>query len=825
MLPILSAILLLQQAPAPDSAAIREARRDSARAVEHHRDSLYQARQRAKRDVPLTPELLASAYKDSGARALIARARLARTEQDSSLTNYDAMSRERLSAGMSFRASGPDKLLLRSENASRVRWQRGRGALVDVVGSRTAFPMFFQGARVLQDFLEIDPIPYFPGREGLLQFGGSSLARKSDEGLYLHPLDRGAEAYYTFRTADSVTFKLPDGTKIRLRAVDVAARKPASDLIVGSLWFDESSGQLVRGVFRPAAPMDIKKFVEEQDPKSFADVPTLVKPMIFPMEFTVAAFTVEYGLHERRWWLPRSESVEGRARAGFTYVSFSMERSFSYASVNGTDTIPRLFASAEDSLRHTPGDSLYKAMRRAERDSMRAAHAARDSARMANDSAHTVTVSVGSRRERRNQRQGSASEDDEAMERFHCSGTDTTIQRGMRYDGSLPITIRVPCDTAALLHSAELPPTIYDPGTELFDLTARDELVKQLTIGLQPGWDPQPVTWHYGIENSLIRYNRVDALDAGAMLSREFGSGYSGDLTARVSTGGPKFYGEAHFRRADGFRSYDVGLYSRLDYANDWGEPLTFRASLNTFVLGQDLGFYYNAWGAELHSVTQTNSRLSWRVFAEQESNAPVTTNVSIPNWINGREFTSNVQTPMTNVFGVSGRYRDNYGLDPQGWRESIDARAEGGIGTMADSNFNYGRVAFDGTVSHGLTKWLTWQIGAGAGTSFGDLPPQRDWFLGGAWTIRGQLPGTAVGNAYWMGHAELGSSWAAVRPTLFFDIGWAGDRTDWQNIGKPVSGAGIGISFMDGIFRMDVAHAIQPTGGWTLDFSTSARF
>ena len=818
MITLFSALLLLQQASAqvPDSVQREHARMDSLEHVERHRDSVYRARRRAKRDVPVTPELLASAYKDAEARALVMRARSARTEQDSSLESYDAMSRERLSVGISFRATAPDKLLLRSENASRVRWQRGRGAIVNVVGARTAFPMFYQGARVLQDFLEMDPVPYFPGREGLLQFGGENLARKSDEGLYIHPLDRGAEAYYTFAIADSVSFRLPDGTRIRLRAVDVEARKPSPDLIVGTLWFDVSTGQLVRGAFRPAAPLDIRKFVvEEADSTAFEDVPTLVKPLIFPMEMSVAAFTVEYGLHERRWWLPRSESVQGRARAGFTYAGFSLERSFTYASVNGPDTIPRIFRSIEDSMRHTPGDTTYRMAVRISHDSLMAA---RDSARHAEDS-------IYGHQEARRRREKRAEEEDPDMARWHCSGTDSTIRRGFRYEGSLPIQIIVPCDTTALLHSAELPPTIYDPGTEVFDVSARNELASQLTMKLQPGWDPQPVQWHYGIDNSLIRYNRVDALDAGVMVSRDFGSGYTGDLTARVSIGGPEFYGEAHMRRSDGFRTYDVGLYRRLAFANDWGDPLTFRASLNAFVLGQDLGFYYNTWGAELRSVTVDESHLTWRVYAEQQSNAPVTTNVSIPNWINGHEFTYNVQTPMTNTLGAQGRYRREFGLDPQGWRESIDGRVEGAFGKTYDSTFGYGRLAVDGTVSHGITRWLTMQIGGGAGTSVGDLPPQRDWFLGGAWTIRGQPPGTAVGNAYWMGHVELGSSFAAVRPTLFFDIGWSGDRNDWQHVGIPVSGAGAGVSFMDGLFRIDLAHAIQPTGGWILDFGTGTRF
>jgi outer membrane protein assembly factor BamA len=333
------------------------------------------------------------------------------------------------------------------------------------------------------------------------------------------------------------------------------------------------------------------------------------------------------------------------------------------------------------------------------------------------------------------------------------------------------------------------------------------------------------VQWHYGIDNSLIRYNRVDALDAGVMLSRDFGSGYTGDLTARVSTGGPEFYGEAHFKRSDGSRTYDLGLYRRLAFANDWGDPLTFRASLNAFVLGQDLGFYYNTWGAELRSVTADESRLTWRLFAEQQSNAPVTTNVSIPNWFNGHDFTYNVQTPMTNTLGAQVRYRRDWGLDPQGFRESLDGRVEGALGKIYDSTYSYGRVALDGTITHPITRWLTMQVGGGAGTSVGTIPPQRDWFLGGAWTIRGQQPGTAVGNAYWMGHVELGSSFAAVRPTIFFDIGWAGDRNDWQHIGVPVSGAGAGVSFMDGLFRIDLAHAIQPTGGWILDFGTGTRF
>jgi len=806
---LLSAFLFLQQAAAPaapakpDSDAIRQARHDSTHAAWEKRDSLRKEHRRAKRDVLITPELMASAYRSAAARTLIDRARHSRIVQDSTLMSYDAISRERVTAKAGISAVGPERLILRTENASRVRWQRGRGAVVNVVGARTAFPMFFQGARVLEDFLEMDPVPYFPGREELPMLNGPGLTTNSDEGIFIHPLDRGAEAYYTFEATDSIVYRLPDGSSIHLRQVDVRARKPAPDLIVGALWFDEASGQLVRAAFRPSMPMDIKKFVEDEDSTAFQDVPGYVKPIISPMELTISAITVEYGLHEQRWWLPRLETIEGRIRIGFMRGSGSSERSFTYSSVNSGDTIPRIFASREDSLRHTPGDSLYDAARQARRDSAKA-----------------YEVRVGTSRRRRDRR-----DDDDAFDAYHCSGTDTTIARSMRYDGALPVQIVVPCDTLALLHSPELPPTVYSSGEETFGVAERDQLVKELTIGLQPGWDPQPVQWHYGLENSLIRYNRVEALDAGVQVSRVFGSGYTGELSARVATDQFRAYGEAHLRRGDGTRTYDLGVYSRLAYANDWGDPLSFRASLNTFILGTDLGFYYNAWGAELKSVTENGNRLTWRLFAEQQSNAPVTTNFSIPNMINGKEFTYNVVTPMTNTAGASVRLRDEVGLDPHGWRESYDVRVEGAAGRSADSSFAYGRFAFDGTVSHGLGKYLDWQIGGGAGTSVGDLTPQRNYFLGGTWTIRGQPPGIVAGDAYWLGHFELGSSFVAVRPTLFFDIGWAGSRTDWRHIGIPTSGAGIGVSFLDGLFRMDIAKAVQPSAGWTLDFSTGTRF
>ena len=41
-------------------------------------------------------------------------------------------------------------------------------------------------------------------------------------------------------------------------------------------------------------------------------------------------------------------------------------------------------------------------------------------------------------------------------------------------------------------------------------------------------------------------------------------------------------------------------------------------------------------------------------------------------------------------------------------------------------------------------------------------------------------------GDSYWLTHTEIGYGSAAIRRLAFFDLGWAGDRTKWSEIGRP---------------------------------------
>ena len=81
------------------------------------------------------------------------------------------------------------------------------------------------------------------------------------------------------------------------------------------------------------------------------------------------------------------------------------------------------------------------------------------------------------------------------------------------------------------------------------------------------------------------------------------------------------------------------------------------------------------------------------------------------------------------------------------------------------------------------------------------------------------------AGDAFWMGRLELGTSALAVRPVVFYDVGWAGDRALFDSPGTPMQGAGVGASFMDGMLRFDLAKGIRPVNGWRAEFYVEARF
>ena len=727
----------------------------------------------AGKPIPITPELRANAYRSEEARALVARARAARATQDSLLRNYEAMSVERMSIGARLKETGRDRLAARGESATRIRWQRGVGAQMEVQGARFTAPVVSPKVEPLNEPMMGAPssIPYYPGREALWPMG--------DAGLWKHPLAPDAEAYYRYSAGDSLRFTLGAGRTIRLREIRLEPRHARADLVTGSFWFDTESAQLVRAVYRPAVPLDLQ--ANFSSASSGDGAPAWLRPLLI----NIQSVSVEFGLHEGRWWLPRRHAVDGEARIAFARLPIAVDQRFTYSVVNGPDALPPIDTAKVDpavSPRRAMGDSAWRALPAGERS--RLAEAAQD--------------------ERIRRRKAACATDG--------SHTTTTVR------DSLPVQIRIPCDSATLVNSAALPPSIF---TEIDDpLEALDPRLLERALGWpsQASWGWGSTELAYGLD--LARFNRVEGLSVGAMLRQEVGRGFAGTLVGRFGVADLQPRGELVISRSDAFRTVSFGAYERLGVATDWGSPLDLGASLNALLFGRDEGLYYGTRGLELSGQGLAGPRFSWRIFGEQHRPVEVETNFSLPNVFNGNRFRDNIIADRADLVGAGVRLQGSRGDDARAFRLLGDLRGEGATG-----DFDYARAMVDATLSRGLFGQVAVSVTGAAGSSVGELPMQKRWYLGGVHTVRGQPLAAATGNAFWMTRSEIGVGIPLVRPSVFHDLGWAGDRESWRAQGRPISGAGMGVSFLDGLLRFDVAKGIRPNRGIRVDLTLEARF
>jgi len=789
--------------------------------------------------IPLTDAMRASAFKDPAARDLLLRAREARLKQDSALLSYDATTYQRVSAGLGFKAFGRDRLAMRAEEVSRVQWEKGRGALVDVKGSRAVMPIAGlegkngkRGGNGGVNIQGMSPIPYYPGRNDLW-IGGGLAQSEVDETQFVHPIAEGAEAYYTYQTGDSVIMTLPDNKRITLRELKIEARWPKWNLSVGSFWFDETTAHLVRAVYRISMPMDVWAEVKDENEVQKKDraardsankangragdvaandvpqgrgrdgrggrgrldrnngndePPALVKAIVSPLKVDISAITMEYGLYNQRFWLPRTQALEGEAQVMFMRVPVTVEQKFTYASVNELTAplpIPPRTISRVAVLR----DSL---------DSAKTDRTLRDS--LVREAVRVRGKEIAAQRER------------------DCAATGmyNTVQR--RYEGTLSVAMRVPCDSTKLANSPDLPPSIYDKGDELFGTGERDALIKALSFALQPAWGPQLPTVEWGL--SKTRYNRVEGISTGLSLSSALGSGYTATLDARGSWADKQLNGAFSLSRTNGRSTIQGTVYRRLDVMTDFGTPLSLGASLASLLYARDEGAYFRTWGVELSGTTPQWGALEWRLFAEQQWKAEVNSRWTLFGGGNDSRFIANPAAQQAKEFGGALRVHSSLGLDPNGLRLLSEVRLEG-----AGGDLSYVRGLVDETVSHSLGSVLAGALTLSAGYSGGTLPVQRMFYLGGLQTVRGQTALTAAGDAFWLARAELGTNNAASRIIGFADLGWAGPRTGWRMPGRPLSGVGVGWSLLDGLLRFDLARGLYPSRQWRFDSYLEARF
>jgi hypothetical protein len=709
----------------------------------------------------------ADSYADSATAELVTRARGARARNERLVTAYTASVSQRMGVGI--RALSRDRMLFREELAADISWKRDGKSSITVTGARRALPVV-RGKQVVPDDLDasVKWLVINPAEDYLAFIG-------DDDDGFIYPLREGGERDYRFALGDTTTITLASGKKIRLLKLDIAPRRSDWQLMSGSLWFDADTYGLVRAVFRPARPYELRRDGDKDD---MEDVPSWVNP-----KAEIKFVTLEYGLYEDRWWMLRYVALDGVGNMGsWMNVPVKFERVYTDFEVEGGTPPPEgsTFRPAGTiTRRRDDGEPYREEDWRARRDSLRSARRA-------------CLDRVSGKEE-----------------------IEACMAIGRRTDTSL--VVLVPPDTASLLTSATLGPPILEMGDLITEseLSGLGDAIRQM-----PGV-PRQSRVSLPRELSAVlrhaRYNRVEGLSLGVSGTLETGR-YTVDALGRVGFADWVPNAELGLARTGETARFRFGGYRRLAAVNPDVRPFGVVNSVWGVVAQRDDGDYYRTLGVELTGQNTVTGWWSWRIFAERQKAAFVETSFSIPRVFDGaRAFRSNIVADRADQAGASVTLRGNQPLSQAiqiGGDVTLDAAA---------GDYEFGRAAATARTILTPAAFPAVALEASAGTSTGTVPVQGRFYLGGPASLRGYTGAVIAGDSYWRGRVEVGNSFAAVRLTAFSDIGWAGPRSAFFD-GRPLIGSGVGASFFDGLVRLDVARGMRAPTGWRFDLYFDGR-
>ncbi len=689
----------------------------------------------------------ADAYADSTAARLVAAARDRRLGVDRSLLTYTATVRERIAVGI--RTFRKDRTIYRRETASRVRWSRDEPLVVQVLAGRQEHPGGVEPTG--ESGAAVDAL-YDPERDPIF-FG---LVGPDDEHeLFIeHPLHEGSEAFYRYRSGDTLTISLPDGRALRAIEVQVTPREPSVKLITGSLWIEPETGGLMRAAYRLAQNLDVERdwdFIEEEsdyDPDideartNVGRVPGIFRPIQFELRMVV----VDYSLWNFRYWLPRLLRAEGEARAGVVRAPAAFEISYDIEDAIGEGDRALLTESAAETLEGWRSEGDYR-------------------------------------------------------------------QRTRRQDGRR-VRVLVPWEEEELIDSPHLPPPVWEEiGPSLSEAELGnlfDNLSDVAGAGLaDPRWH---LRWGYQ-EKDLLRYNRVESLSVGARVAKDFGFLEAG-LTGRLATAAPTPDVRLELTRDRPDRRLRLAAYRTLTSVDGQDRALGPGNSASALVLGRDEGEYYRSAGASLALLPSTTERAWYGVRAFWERQRPVDseTDIALPGLWNDRVFRPNIRANPAEQLGVSVRLTPWWGADRSAVQGGLDVEV---LGATGDFDYLRSRAQLSMVVPMGTRYHLG--LEAAGGTAWGKVSVQREFYLGGGSTLRGYDGSVMHGTSFARGRIGVSKGIQAWGIVLFGDWGWAGDRADLR-LDRGLYSVGLGLTTLDGLLRVDLARGLASPTGWRLE-------
>ena len=701
------------------------------------------------------------------AQDLLRLARQRHHRPDSTLHDYRAELHTLVSVGFITDPLAPPKLVIASELASGIAWQREGGLQIRMLGQRYV-TSFGRDIEAGLDFSEPWFVATLPG-DSLRVLGGIGLPERAA----IHPFAPGAERYYTYALGDTLSLLTP-GRQVDLVEVRVSPTRGDEALVVGSIWVDALTGDIgamqIRFVGKPL-------WADDENPEGSAWANRIL---------SVSA-TLEQGLWEQRYWLPHRQQLELMIRIPFIgnfALPLVFKNEFGRFDINSDEPIAWM---SPDSLR-TRSDST------------------------GNGEHARATITISPEGEREEVEPGAEGVD------LGIEYSDDTQVRAGTWGGGWEI-IRPPDDS--LLAYDEWDRPLETPASDL-TLPSAEELERRARE-LSPSITGRKMfAIQYDRLPDLIRYNRVEALALGVAARwdiprRAFWS-LGGGFSFGIADLAPK--ARLDLRYDASRKRIDLAGYSELHLA---GSALTdarraFGSSMRAFFLGRDDADYYRSSGAALTGGQRWGRfRLDAGIGIEDQGSVERNTQIAIPGIWEDSVFQTNPPADE-GTFWRGDLASTIYVGD---WERPTN-RAELTLGSEVGSGMGFDyvqpRIELEGKFD--LGSFASVALVTRGGWTSGDAPAQRLWGIGGLETVRGYTYGTRLGDSFWTARIEIARRRPIFRPVVFADFGWAGDTGDWPSggaSGDVLWSAGVGASLLNGLFRADLV--FPESGGVWLEF------
>lgn len=717
-------------------------------------------------------------YADRATQQLVARAMARHIEQDSSVRDYSAKLRYRVSFGFARRKWGDPLPMAVEEQDATVTWQLPNDLRVDMLGRRSASQL--QGVDIGATFSH----PWFVPRtlgDSLRIFGASQTPSRAAP----HPLARGADRFYRYVAGDSVIITV-NARRITIRSIAITPKLTEGAFIAGRIWIDVSSGDVVRFSFRFVGT---HLWVDDPEVRDGKDSASAVKSSKFVSQILELNADLEYSLQDNAYWMPYRQVIAGKVSMPFGVdfaVPFEAKTTFDNYTVNTGKKVVFDAAFPRDTNNRGRNTGRIMAGGNGGRNGG-PPPAMSDSARQRLDSLRrSDTTAFRSRfRNRTGYLPGGGRYEihrppADSMRSYDGWGDSLVLQENDRDRKRLQQAM------SDLAHIAEELP----PG-----MTGRP------TVGL--AWEKI---------SDILRYNRVE----GTTLS------VGGRMPAPVSF--TDIYGTVRFgfadervmarvaavRDAPGGRLIVAAMRDLVDI-DPFSKGLNFGNSLRGIFTGHDDGAYMLAQGGRLTFETSAGpgTEVMYSVRAEDERSVTSKARAFIPR-IGGSDGYFPENAPVREGFAAGGGIR----IDRTGFstRWLLDAE-----GLMVDGR-GAGRLAAELRVQRLVGGWATLRIKGGLAIGV-DSVPQLALRAGGINTVRGYEFGVQQGDALWATQLDVSSPGrSAVKWVGFIDAGQAGLRNNF-GASKVLSGAGVGVSVLGGFIRAELSHPLTQTQGRGLRF------